>query len=95
MFLLHANETLGTDRLIDELWGERPPASAAKTVQVYVSRLRKVLAGGAGDGTGVVVRRARTATCWSSIPSASTPAASSDSSPTGGATSPPATIQST
>lgn len=45
LLLLHANETLSTDRLIDELWGERPPASAAKSVQVHVSRLRKALAG--------------------------------------------------
>jgi len=36
LFLLHANETLTTDRPIDELWGERPPATAAKTVQVCV-----------------------------------------------------------
>ncbi len=46
LFLLHANETLSTDRLIDELWGERPPATASKTVQVYISRLRKALTGG-------------------------------------------------
>jgi len=32
--------------LIDELWGEQPPAKAAKSVQVYVSQLRKIL----GDG---------------------------------------------
>ena len=50
MLLLHANETLSTDRLIEELWGERPPAGAAKAVQVHVSRLRKALAGGAGNG---------------------------------------------
>ena len=37
-----------TDRLIDELWGERPPANAAKTVQMQISRLRKALAGEAG-----------------------------------------------
>ena len=43
VLLLHANETLSTDRLIDELWGETPPATAAKTVQVHVSRLRKAL----------------------------------------------------
>jgi DNA-binding SARP family transcriptional activator len=49
VLLLHANETLATDRLIDELWAERPPATAAKTVQVYISRLRKALAGGDGD----------------------------------------------
>jgi DNA-binding SARP family transcriptional activator len=58
VFLLHANETLSTDRLIDELWGERPPATAAKTVQVYISRLRKTLAGGEGGGSaGAVVTR--------------------------------------
>jgi DNA-binding SARP family transcriptional activator len=50
LLLLHANETLGTDRLIDELWGERPPTAAAKAVQVHISRLRRALAGvGASD----------------------------------------------
>jgi YVTN family beta-propeller protein len=44
--LVHANEVASVDRLIDELWGERPPAKAAKSVQVYVSQLRKLL----GDG---------------------------------------------
>jgi DNA-binding SARP family transcriptional activator len=58
VFLLHRGETLSTDRLIDELWGERPPATAAKTVQVYISRLRKALAGGEDDGSaGVVATR--------------------------------------
>jgi predicted ATPase/class 3 adenylate cyclase/DNA-binding winged helix-turn-helix (wHTH) protein len=50
LLLLHPNETLGSERLIDELWGERPPATAAKTLHVHVSRLRKALAGGAGTG---------------------------------------------
>jgi DNA-binding SARP family transcriptional activator len=60
LLLLHPNETLSTDRLIDELWGERPPANAAKTVQMQISRLRKVLAGEAGNGSaGVVVTRER------------------------------------
>ena len=44
--LLHANEVVPVDRLIDELWGAAPPATVAKSVQVYVSRLRKLL----GDG---------------------------------------------
>jgi DNA-binding SARP family transcriptional activator len=58
VFLLHRGETLSTDRLIDELWGERAPATAAKTVQVYISRLRKALAGGDGNGSaGVVATR--------------------------------------
>ncbi len=43
LLLLHANEVLSRDRLIDELWGERPPATAAKALQVYVSQLRKLL----------------------------------------------------
>jgi predicted ATPase/DNA-binding SARP family transcriptional activator len=46
ILLLHSGEALSSDRLIDELWGGRPPATAAKTLQVYVSNLRKVL----GDG---------------------------------------------
>ena len=37
---------MSRDRIVDELWGERPPATAAKLVQVYVSGLRKVLGAG-------------------------------------------------
>ena len=43
VLLLHANETLSNERLIDELWGESPPKGALKTLQVHVSRLRKEL----------------------------------------------------
>jgi DNA-binding SARP family transcriptional activator len=39
VLLLHANEPVSSDRLIDDLWGGRP-VTALKTVQVYVSRLR-------------------------------------------------------
>ena len=45
LLLLHRNEPVSTDRLIEELWGERPPGTPQKTVQVYVSRLRKALGG--------------------------------------------------
>jgi DNA-binding SARP family transcriptional activator/streptogramin lyase len=41
--LLHANEVVSSDRLVDELWGERPPATATKILQNAVSQLRKVL----------------------------------------------------
>ncbi len=41
---LHANEVVSTDRLVDDLWGEHPPATAVHTVQVFVSRLRRALA---------------------------------------------------
>ena len=44
--LLHRREVVSIDRLVDELWGERPPPTATQTVRVYVSRLRKTL----GDG---------------------------------------------
>ena len=43
MLLVRANEVVSTDALIDGLWGERPPASAAKSIQIYVSQLRKVI----------------------------------------------------
>ena len=41
--LLHAGETVSSDRLIDELWGEQPPADAQTALQQHVSRLRKAL----------------------------------------------------
>jgi DNA-binding SARP family transcriptional activator len=44
---LRPREVVSTARLIDELWGESPPASAAKAVQGYVSGLRKALGGDA------------------------------------------------
>ena len=42
--LLNANRVVPVERLIDELWGENPPETAANTLQVYVSQLRKALA---------------------------------------------------
>ena len=51
ILLLHRGEVVSVDRIVDELWGERPPDKATKTVQVYVSRLRKAL------GDGVLVTR--------------------------------------
>src|ERR671931_189963 len=43
VLLLHANESISSERLIDELWGDQPPARAHKLVQGYVSGLRKLL----------------------------------------------------
>ena len=56
ILLLHANEVVSSDRLIDELWGEQPPPSAAKSLQVHVSRLRQALdrAGEASPGSVIV-----------------------------------------
>jgi DNA-binding SARP family transcriptional activator len=47
VLLLHRGEVVSVDRLVDELWGERPPPTAAKNVQGYVARLRRVLGEGA------------------------------------------------
>ena len=43
LLVLHRNEVVSTDRIVDDLWGGRPPATVAKAIQVYVSRLRKLL----------------------------------------------------
>ena len=43
LLLLRAGEVVSSDRLIDELWGERPPPSGIDALQMCVSRLRKVL----------------------------------------------------
>src|SRR6266540_6151545 len=43
LLLLRANEVVPRDCLIDELWGDAPPATARETVKVYVARLRKIL----------------------------------------------------
>jgi YVTN family beta-propeller protein len=43
LLLLHANEVLATDRLVDELWSDGSPEAARKTLQVYVVRLRRAL----------------------------------------------------
>jgi DNA-binding SARP family transcriptional activator len=53
VLVLHRGEVVSTDRLIDALWGERASPTAARTVQVYVSNLRKVL------GEGLVVTEGR------------------------------------
>jgi DNA-binding SARP family transcriptional activator len=43
LLVLDANRVVSSDRLVDELWGERPPETGPKTLQVYVSQLRKAL----------------------------------------------------
>ena len=41
--LLNANDVVSTDRLIDGIWGEQPPASAASALQVHVHALRRTI----------------------------------------------------
>src|SRR5436305_4124466 len=45
--LLRGNEAVASDMIVDELWGENPPQTAAKVLQNCVSALRKELPGGA------------------------------------------------
>ena len=49
VLLLHANEFVSRERLIDDLWGEAPPPTARKAVNVYVSKLRKALSRAGAD----------------------------------------------
>ncbi len=44
LLLVHANRTVRTDRILEDLWGDEPPSSGAKTVGFHVSRLRDALA---------------------------------------------------
>src|SRR5262249_60936407 len=47
LLALRANEVVAREWLLEELWGDEAPATAVKALQVYVSRLRKVLPSGA------------------------------------------------
>src|SRR5919199_3060910 len=46
ILLLHRNQVVTRDRLIDLLWGERPPSSALHALDVHVSNLRSRLPDG-------------------------------------------------
>jgi YVTN family beta-propeller protein len=56
LLLLHPNEVVSSDRLVEGLWPVDPPPSAAKIVQAHISRLRKALD---GAGEGVLLTRGR------------------------------------
>ena len=56
LLLLNANEPVSLDRIVDYLWPDDPPASATKSVQVHVSRLRRVL----GDNRSAARERIET-----------------------------------
>ena len=43
LLVLNAGRVVATDRLLDELWGEQPPRTAATSLQNMVSNLRKAL----------------------------------------------------
>ena len=43
VLLVNANRVVSADRLIDDVWGDRPPASGAAALQMRVSQLRRAL----------------------------------------------------
>jgi DNA-binding SARP family transcriptional activator/ABC-type branched-subunit amino acid transport system substrate-binding protein/streptogramin lyase len=43
LLLVHANEVVSTDRIVEALWNGRPPPTAGKIVQNAISQLRKSL----------------------------------------------------
>ena len=57
LLVLHANEVVTSDRIVDELWDGRAPQSAPKIVQNAVSQLRKALAGSPNGAAGSLVTR--------------------------------------
>jgi DNA-binding SARP family transcriptional activator len=54
VLLARPNETITADRLIDELWGEEPPATARNALHVHLTHLRELL--GSSDGLGAIER---------------------------------------
>ncbi|MEV4578009.1 BTAD domain-containing putative transcriptional regulator [Nonomuraea jabiensis] len=43
--LIHAGRPVSADRLIEDLWGDRPPANASGALRVKVSQLRRAIGG--------------------------------------------------
>src|SRR6266545_249812 len=41
--LLHANQVISTDELIDTVWGEQPPPTVRQSLQNHVAALRRVI----------------------------------------------------
>jgi WD40 repeat protein/DNA-binding SARP family transcriptional activator len=59
LLLMRPNRVVAVEALIQGLWGERPPPTAAKTLQSHVMRLRHALEPGRARGAagGVLVTR--------------------------------------
>ena len=59
LLVVNAGRVVSLDRFVDCLWGDEPPGSATKALQVYVSGLRKVLGQDrpVGADSGVLVTR--------------------------------------
>lgn len=59
LLLINANRVVSVDRIIDELWGARPPKAVTGSLQAHVSHLRRALEPGrdAGEHPAVLVTR--------------------------------------
>jgi DNA-binding SARP family transcriptional activator/class 3 adenylate cyclase len=50
LLLLSGNRVVSSERLADQLWGERPPDRAIQSLRVHISRLRRALREAGADG---------------------------------------------
>ncbi|HEY6608939.1 MAG TPA: AfsR/SARP family transcriptional regulator, partial [Candidatus Limnocylindria bacterium] len=60
LLLINRGEVVSSDRIVEALWGDQPPGTAAKAVQGYVSHLRRLLdpERAAGGADGLLLTRA-------------------------------------
>jgi DNA-binding SARP family transcriptional activator len=56
VLMAEADRAVSTERLMDAVWGDRPPRRAVNTVQAYVLRLRRLLG---EDGHHLITTRDR------------------------------------
>src|SRR5688572_23351248 len=56
ILLVHANDVVSAGRMIEAMWGEDPPKSAAAMLHVRVSELRKALRSCGGDAALVTTK---------------------------------------
>jgi DNA-binding SARP family transcriptional activator len=54
--LIKRNETVSTDQIVGEVWGENPPNRVRASLHVYISKLRKFLEARGGQGSRIVTR---------------------------------------
>ena len=59
LLLLHRNQVVSTEQLVDELWAENPPPTAGKVVQNAISRVRKEIAATGERADAVLVSHGR------------------------------------
>ncbi len=56
ILVVRAGRTVSTDRLIQELWGDDPPANASNALQAHIKRLRRLIASACGEPDRIVTR---------------------------------------